>query len=114
MKMRASLRAQGVWGAVSPKKGEVVNDKVDQAALAMIYQAVPDSMMSQLVGKETAYETWEALRIMHEGVEHVKEVRLQALWSEYEIMQMMRINLWMILLENSLQLSMRYVPSVIS
>lgn len=57
LKMKANMRAQGVWGAVDPKaKDKEVDDKVDQTALAIIYQAVPDSMMRQLIGKETARE----------------------------------------------------------
>ena len=80
MKMKANMHAQGVYGAVDPNgKDKEVDDKVDQAALAIIYQAVPDAMMHQLIGNETAREVWETFQTMHEGIDRVKEVRLQNL-----------------------------------
>ena len=50
---------------------------MDKTALAIIYQAVLDLMMHQLIGKETTHEAWVTLQKMHEGVDRVKEVRLQ-------------------------------------
>nr|ADB85284.1 putative retrotransposon protein [Phyllostachys edulis] len=89
MKMKANMRAQGVWGVVDPKaKDKEVDNKVDHTALAIIYQAVPDSMMRQLISKETAREVWVTLQKMHEGVDRVKEVRLQNLHTEFENLQM--------------------------
>ena len=81
------MRAQGGWDAVADpvdqkgkidSKGKVVDVdvKVDQTALALIYAAIPDSILNQLVGKDTAREAWIALRTMHEGVDRVKKVRL--------------------------------------
>lgn len=80
MKMRVNIRAQGVWDAVVDPvdlkgkidpKGKVVDVdmKVDQTALALIYVAIPDSMLNQLVEKDTTREAWVALCTMHEGVD---------------------------------------------
>lgn len=90
MKMRVNMRAKGVWDAVADPinyKGKIdlkekvvdVDLKTDQTALALIYAAIPDSMLNQLVGKDRTWEAWVALRTMHEGVDRVKKVRLQTL-----------------------------------
>ena len=52
MKMKVNMIAQGVWGPVKPKeKDKVVDERLDKMAMAAIYQAVPDSMMRQLIGR---------------------------------------------------------------
>lgn len=67
MKKKANMRAQRVWDAVDPKgKVKDVDDHLDQSALAVIYQAVPDTMMRQLIAKETAREAWTVLQTLHD------------------------------------------------
>ena len=42
IKMKVSMRAQGVWHAVEPKDPKVpIEEKKDQMALAAIYQGIP-------------------------------------------------------------------------
>ena len=62
IKMKVSMRAQGVWHAVEPKDPKVpIEEKKDQMALAAIYQGIPENMLFLVSEKETTKETWEAL-----------------------------------------------------
>ena len=57
-------------------------------ALAAIYQGIPEDMLFLVYGKETAKETWEALKIMHIGAERVKDAKVQTLKTEFEGLRM--------------------------
>lgn len=43
MKMKVMMQAHGVWEAVEPSESKnVVEDRTDKIALAMIYQGIPE------------------------------------------------------------------------
>jgi hypothetical protein len=66
MKIKVCMRAQRIWDDVEPKDSKVPTEETkDQMELAAIYQAIPEDMLFLVYGKETAKETWEALKIMH-------------------------------------------------
>ena len=85
IKMKVLMRAQRLWDAVEPKDPkEPPEESKDQMALAAIYQGIPEDMLFLVYGKETAKETWEALKIMHMGAERVKDAKVQTLKTEFE------------------------------
>ncbi|XP_074355921.1 uncharacterized protein LOC141695582 [Apium graveolens] len=53
-----------------------VDEKIVQVALAAIYQGVPEDVLLSIAEKETAKETWEAIKMMCMGVEKVKEAKV--------------------------------------
>lgn len=83
MKMSIVLEAQEVWEAVDPggkefQKGDVQYRK-DRLAMSTIYQAVPDQFMTALARKLTAKAAWEAIKILYQGHDRVREAILQTL-----------------------------------
>lgn len=86
VKMKVFMHAQGVWVAVESK--ELVDERKDQMALAAIFQAVPEAMMTVLAEHETSKEAWDTLKEMHVGADCVKEARAQTLMSEFDVMRM--------------------------
>ena len=89
IKMKVLMRAQRLWDAVEPKDPKVPpEESKDQMALAAIYQGIPEDMLFLVYGKETAKETWEALKIMHMGAERVKDAKVQTLKTEFKGLRM--------------------------
>ena len=80
--MQINLRAQGLWEAML---GEgMVTDREDMAALAALIRAVPPEMHGVLAVKNSAYEAWEAVRMMLLGATRVREATTQRLRSDFE------------------------------
>lgn len=89
MKMKVFIKAQGAWNAIEPKDQKAeVDDKIDQVALAMIYQGIPEGMLMSIAEKETAKGAWEAIKMLCQGADKVKKARIQTLKSEFEAMTM--------------------------
>jgi hypothetical protein len=65
--MKINLRAQGLWEAMSDD-GEP-SEREDMAALSALLRAVPAEMVPVLANKETAHEAWEAVKLLHVGVQ---------------------------------------------
>lgn len=86
IRMKVYMKAQKAWEAIVSE--EDVDDRKDQVALAIIYQAIPEEMLYMISDKETAKEVWEALEVIHMGSERVKDARLQSLKTEFEILKM--------------------------
>lgn len=84
IKVKVYMRAQGVWDAVEPG---TTDTRLDQMALAAIYQGIPDDTLF-LLAEKTAKEAWEALKSMHIGADRVKEARAQTLKSAFEGLRM--------------------------
>ena len=85
IKMRVNLQAQGVWHAT--EHGGKVGERKDKMTLATIYQLFLDDLLI-LTGKNSAKAAWEILQTMHMGVEWIKEVKVQTLKSEFEVICM--------------------------
>lgn len=82
MKMKVFMRAQGGWDAIEPSDPvELVSERKDKFASAAIYQAVPKATLLLLAEKDTAKEAWKILKMMNQGVDHVKDVEVQTLKS---------------------------------
>lgn len=89
MKMKVFIKAQGAWIAIEPKDPKAeVDDKIDQIALAMIYQGIPEGMLLSLADKDTAKGAWEAIKTLCQGADKVKNARVQTLKAEFEGMTM--------------------------
>ncbi|KAL6592624.1 hypothetical protein ACP70R_049299 [Stipagrostis hirtigluma subsp. patula] len=86
IKMKACLKAQGVWEAIDMEKG--ADTRKDQMALAAIYQGIPEETLLLLAEKETSREAWQMLKTMHMGVERVMEAKVQTLKSELDVLRM--------------------------
>jgi hypothetical protein len=56
----------------------------DKTALYMLFRAVDDSGFEKIAGSATSKEAWDTLKKAYEGVDRVKQVRLQTLRGELE------------------------------
>ncbi|XP_062179504.1 uncharacterized protein LOC133884164 [Phragmites australis] len=81
--MRVNLQAQGLWQAVEPEEGEVVEYREDRLALAAILRAVPPEMLGSLARKRTARSAWEAVKTVRVGVQRVREANAQQLLKQF-------------------------------
>lgn len=89
IKMRVFMQAQGVWEAVeSSDPKTVVEAKMDNVALAAIYQGIPEDVLLSIAEKKTAKEAWEAIKVMCMGAERVKTAKVQTLKAEFEALNM--------------------------
>ena len=88
VKIRALFNVHGIWEVIEPTQGTEVDKKKDNSAIAMLYQAIPESMVLQVANLNSAKEIWDALKIRHVGVDRVKEARVQTLESEFEQLKM--------------------------
>ncbi|CAM8930696.1 unnamed protein product [Rhodiola kirilowii] len=88
IKVKVFMEAQGVWEAVEPPTGVVVDQRRDKMAMAAIYQGVPEDVLLAIAEKQLAKEVWETLKTMHLGAERVKSAKVQTLRTEFEILRM--------------------------
>lgn len=73
IKMKVFMQAQGVWDAIEPRTANtMVEVKKDKMALAAIYQGIPEDMLLSLAEKQTAKESWDALKARFLGADRVK------------------------------------------
>ncbi|KAD4584327.1 hypothetical protein E3N88_21928 [Mikania micrantha] len=88
IRIKAVFRYHGLLEAVEPKPGEQVNEKKNAAAVALLYQALPESQIMQVAQYELAKDIWVAIKTRHVGADRVKEARLQTLNTEFESVKM--------------------------
>ncbi|XP_074355672.1 uncharacterized protein LOC141695315 [Apium graveolens] len=88
LKIKVFMQAHGVWDAIEPKDPKAtVEDKTDKRALAIIYQGLPEDMLS-IADKTTSKGAWEAVKILSLGAEKVKTARAHTLKGEFEALSM--------------------------
>ena len=85
MKMEVYLEAHGLWESIT---GTETNRKKDRQALSTILNSVSESVSFQLDVKKTAKENWETIRVLHVGVDHVVQSKIQSLQQEFENLAM--------------------------
>ena len=85
MRMEVYLEAHGLWEVIT---GTETNQKKDQQALSAILNSVSESISFQLDVKKTAKENCETIRILHVGVDHVVQSKIQSLRWEFENLAM--------------------------
>ncbi|XP_010480731.1 PREDICTED: uncharacterized protein LOC104774132 [Camelina sativa] len=85
MRMRILLRVNKVWDAIETEdKDEDMND----LAMALLFQSIPESLILQVGELDTAKKVWDAIKSRHVGAERVKEARLQTLMAEFDRIKM--------------------------
>ncbi|XP_074323293.1 uncharacterized protein LOC141660226 [Apium graveolens] len=86
MKMRVKMQAHGVWVTIDPEgsKGTVA-DKIDKTVMAVIYHSVLEDILLTLAEKKTAKEAWEAVKMLCQRAERVKQARIQTLKAEESV-----------------------------
>ena len=85
MRMEVYLEAHGLWESIT---GTETNRKKDRQALSAILNSISESVSFQLDVKKTAKENWETIRILHVGVDHVVQSKIQSLRRELENLAM--------------------------
>ena len=88
VKIKAIFNVHGVWDTIEPKDETEVDEKNNNKAIAMLYQAIPENMVLQVANLTSAKEIWDALKVRHVGVDRVKEARLETLESQFEALKM--------------------------
>ncbi|XBI97093.1 hypothetical protein VPH35_033289 [Triticum aestivum] len=92
MNMEVAMEGAEFWEAVDPGGAEYAKGtakyRIDRQALTAIYSAMPKDVLQHLVGKKTAKEAWETIKILHQGHDRVKEAHLQSLMRSYECLKM--------------------------
>ena len=85
MTMEVYLEAHGLWEVIT---GTETNQKKDRHKLSAILNSVSESVSFQLDVKKTTKENWEVIRILHVGVDHVVQSKIQWLGREFENLAM--------------------------
>ncbi|XP_076939409.1 uncharacterized protein LOC143608108 [Bidens hawaiensis] len=86
--IRSIFNVHGIWEAIEPKEGSEVDEKKDNTAIALLFQAIPENMVLQIANFTSAKEIWDALKVRHVGVDRVIEARLETLESDFESLKM--------------------------
>lgn len=89
LKMKVVMQAHGVWDAVEQTDPKATMDeRTDKIALAMIYQGVSEEVLLSIAEKKRAKDAWEAIKILCQGAEKVKNAKVQTLKAEFEALTM--------------------------
>ena len=74
--MEVYLEAHGLWEVITETE---TNQKKDRQALSAILNSILESLSFQWDFKKTAKENWETIQILHVGVDHVVQSKIQSL-----------------------------------
>ena len=105
IKMKSYLKNLDFWEAIETKYEEpsaqelaqmtnaqrnayVENKRKDSRALWNIVNGVEESIFSKISATTNAYQAWEILATTYQGVEKVKNAKLQILRKRFESLQM--------------------------
>ncbi|XP_076917017.1 uncharacterized protein LOC143576926 [Bidens hawaiensis] len=80
MRTRAIFNVYGMWDAI--ELGIGVDAKIDNIAIALLFQSIPEEQIMQVGNLGSAEEMWEVINTRHLGIERVWEARLQTLLLE--------------------------------
>ncbi|KAJ0837227.1 hypothetical protein HanRHA438_Chr16g0775911 [Helianthus annuus] len=86
MKMKSIFKVYKVWEVIDP--GTTVDENKDSIATALLFQALLEELTLQIGNSDSAKEMWETVKSRNQGVDRVKEARLQTLMSEFEALKM--------------------------
>ena len=63
--------------------------KKDAKGLFLIHQCIDPNIFENIIEQETAKGAWDTLKNAYGGDEKIKKVEFQALWRQYELLQML-------------------------
>ncbi|KAJ0551653.1 putative RNA-directed DNA polymerase [Helianthus annuus] len=92
IRMKTILKSRDLWDLVESGIDSKETDqtkiksmrKRDAHAMALIQQAVHDTLFSRIAAAETAKESWEILKLEFQGDTEVKAIKLQGLRRDFE------------------------------
>ena len=85
IRMKLLLRVHKVWEIIENESAE--SDKND-IATALLFQSIPETMILQTGGLDTARKVWDAIKTRYVGADRVREARLQTLMTEFDRLKM--------------------------
>ncbi|KAF5794742.1 putative RNA-directed DNA polymerase [Helianthus annuus] len=96
IRMKTMLKSRDIWdlvdAGVDDKETDVAKlknlKKRDAHAMALIQQAVHDTLFSRIASASSAKESWEILKLEFQGDNQVKGVKLQGLRRDFENLSM--------------------------
>ncbi|XP_076933311.1 uncharacterized protein LOC143599190 [Bidens hawaiensis] len=88
LRIKDVFRSHDLWDVVKPRSVAAVDEKKNCAAIAYLFQSIPEEQIQQVVQYEFAWEIWNAIKTRYVGEERVKEARLNTLITEFETMRM--------------------------
>ncbi|XP_062183219.1 uncharacterized protein LOC133887300 [Phragmites australis] len=88
IRVQAMMKDQGIWEAVEPAVGEVIDEKKDKKARSHLFQKLPDDLLMQVARKKTVKKVWDCLKTRFVGADCVKNVGLLPLKSDFNAMRM--------------------------
>ncbi|XP_076961150.1 uncharacterized protein LOC143637709 [Bidens hawaiensis] len=90
VKLKAIFNLHGLWEVIEPTDPAPANPDVkkNNAAIAYLYQSMPEEMVLQVANLATAREIWASIRTRFVGVDRVKKARLATLKNEFERLKM--------------------------
>ncbi|XP_076955090.1 uncharacterized protein LOC143629802 [Bidens hawaiensis] len=88
VKLKAIFNVHGLWEVIEPTEGAVVDLKKDSAAIAYMFQAMPETLVMQMANLTSASQMWASLKARYIGAERVKKARLAILKNEFASLQM--------------------------
>ena len=80
-RMKVYLEVHELWEVITRTE---TNRKKDRQALSTILNSISESVSFQLDVKKTVKKNWETIQILHVGVDHVVESKIQSLRQEFE------------------------------
>ncbi|KAL4562573.1 hypothetical protein LXL04_034782 [Taraxacum kok-saghyz] len=85
LRIKVVLRIHDVWSVIDT---EEKNEKKNNLAMGLLYQAIPKFLIMQIGEVESSKELWESIKARYVGADRVKEARLQTLVTEFDRLTM--------------------------
>lgn len=85
IRMKVVLQLHKVWEVVETETTEV--DK-NTMATALLFQAIPETLIIQIGNLTTAKKIWDAVKVRYVGADRVREARLQTCKTEFDRLRM--------------------------
>ncbi|KAK9058133.1 hypothetical protein SSX86_022973 [Deinandra increscens subsp. villosa] len=92
IKLKAIFNVHGLWEVIEPAEGAVVDPKKNSAAMAYLFQALPEELIIQVADQDSAKTVWNSIKTRYVGVDRVKKARLQSLKAEYNSLKRKRMS----------------------
>ena len=97
IRMKLLLRVHKVWEIIENEsaesdKNDIANESAESdkndIATALLFQSIPETMILQTGGLDTARKVWDAIKTRYVGADRVREARLQTLMTEFDRLKM--------------------------